>query len=196
MLFRLSLWWFCMGWTKSSSVWGGSARVKRGCIDRTKIGNGALSVGFRWLTLVINIALTTVLSGINMFDHARSVSRNHSTMHRNVFWCWSGQKQWRWWMILVRIYTTHKVLRCCEAWNDLAVGLVQPTMVLCVVSKASVMNYSISIVWDVLYNTWKGLLIVGHWLADMQLWLFDQGLCCWCTTTCLGNSVTALSAQK
>lgn len=173
MLFRLSLWWCCIGWTKSSSVWGASAGVKRGRIDRMKMGNGALSVLLRWLTLVINIALTAVLSGINMVDHARNMSRNHSTMHGNMFWCCSGQKQWRWWMILVRIYTMHKVLWCCEAWNDLAVRLLQPTMVLCVVSKASVMNYSIPIIWDMLYNTWKGLLIVGQWLADLQLLLFD-----------------------
>ena len=39
-----------------------------------------------------------------------------------------------------------KVLWCCEARNDLAVRLLQPTMVLCVVSKASVMNYSIPII--------------------------------------------------
>ena len=57
------------------------------------MGNGALSVLLRWLTLVINIALTAVLSGINMVDHARNMSRNHSTMHRNMFWCCSGQKQ-------------------------------------------------------------------------------------------------------
>ena len=194
----LSLWWCHMGWTEPSSIWSMGTWVKVGWIDGEKMWNACsgLSTCLWWLNVVINVALVVMICRINWIDHASDMSRDKPTMDRNVVWCWSGQNQrWRW-LILVWISTVCKVLWC------LAVGLLQTTvichvMVPCeICCKASVIRSCDSTTWNTLQYTGEGLLVAWHWLVNLQLWWFAEGLCCSCTTACQGNSVAALSVIK